>query len=124
MLLRTGPAGAVELLRMKRRRPLFKAGETVRVRSREEIASLLDSHNKTDGCFFTAQMWQSCGRSFKVIKPVVKVYDEYRAEMCRTKIPLYILERSICSGSQGEFETKCDRSCYLLWHENWLEKVI
>ena len=97
-------------------------GDTVRVRSREEIACLLDNLSKTDGCLFMPKMWESCGRHFKVVKIVANIYDEYRAEMCRTKIPLYILGQSICNGDMEEFDSRCDRSCYFLWHENWLEK--
>jgi len=64
----------------------------------------------------------SCGKTFKVVKVVTNIYDEYRAEMCPTRGPLYILERSICDGDMGELALRCDRSCYYLWHENWLEK--
>jgi hypothetical protein len=107
---------------LQKRHPLFKPGDMVRVRSREEVGVLLDSFSKTDGCLFMPRMWRSCDRHFKIVKIVDDIYDEYRAEMCRTRIPLYILEGAICDGDMEELDLRCDRTCYYLWHENWLEK--
>jgi hypothetical protein len=108
---------------MKKHRTLFRPGDIVCVHSREKIAGVLDDLSRTEGCLFMPKMWESCGRHFKVMKIVANVYDEYLAEMCRTRIPLYVLEQSICDGDMNEFDSRCDRSCYFLWHENWLERA-
>lgn len=107
---------------MKKRRPLFHAGDTVRVRSRDEINRFLGDRLKTDGCLFMPVMWKFCGHSFSVSKVVINFYDEYRAQMCRVKGPFYILDGVICDGDMGDSTTRCDRSCHHIWHENWLER--
>ena len=106
---------------MLRNRGRYKSGEIIRIRLESEIRRRLDPHFGTDGCLFMAGMWKFCGQSIRVIKPVSYVYDEYRGLMCRTKFPLYILDGAICDGSSGEFVRRCDRTCYFLWHEDWLE---
>jgi hypothetical protein len=106
---------------MKKRHPRFRPGNILRVRAWAEIAARLDGSGKTDGCLFTAAMRQFCDQHIRVVKTVVTVYDEHRAEMCRTRVPLYILEGAICNGDAGEWRQRCDRSCYYLWHEDWLD---
>jgi hypothetical protein len=112
-----------EIVTLRWWRTLYKPGDIVRVRSRKEIAPYLDDFAKADGCLFMPRMACSCGKTYKVVKVVNNFYDEYRAEMYPTRVPLYILERSICDGDMGELALRCDRSCYYLWHENWLENT-
>jgi hypothetical protein len=104
------------------RKPKFAGGDTVRVRSREEISKSVDSLGKLDGCLMMDQMWEYCDRSFKVLKVVNNFFDEYQYKMYKTRSPLYILEALICNGAVKSFDHTCDRSCYILWHEDWLEK--
>ena len=102
--------------------PKLKAGGIVRVRPAESIRRSLDNFNKADGCLFMNQMWEYCGQEYKVLKVVNNFFDEYRYKMYKTRSPLCILDGIICSGITDEFQHRCDRSCYLLWHEKWLEK--
>jgi len=103
--------------------PKFQAGDIVRVKSIEIISQSLDNFLKTDGCLFMNQMQEFCGQSFKILKVVNNFFDEYRYKMYKTKSPLYILDGVICNGLTDEFQNRCDRSCYLMWHEKWLEKA-
>lgn len=41
--------------------------------------------------------------------------------MHKTRFPLYILEELICDGYAKSLSFRCDRSCYFMWHEHWLE---
>jgi hypothetical protein len=68
-------------------------------------------------------MWRYCGGETRVVKPVIVVYDEHLGEMRRTREPLYVLEGAICDGMSGEPRFRCDRTCYFLWHEDWLERT-
>lgn len=102
--------------------PKFNIGEIVKVRSKEEIAKSLDWFNKLDGCLFMDQMWEYCGQRFKILKIVRNFFDEYKYKMYRPRVPLYLLESLICKGEVKSFGKQCDRSCYLLWHEDWLEE--
>jgi len=102
--------------------PKLKAGDIVIVRPAESIRRSLDNFNKVDGCLFMNQMWEYCGQEYKALKVVNNFFDEYQDKMYKTRSPLYILDGIICDGIADEFQHRCDRSCYLLWHEEWLEK--
>jgi len=102
--------------------PKFSIGDNVRVRSKEEILRNLSPINKLEGCLMMDQMWQFCGKGFKILKVVNNFFDEYQYKMYKVRSPLYILEGLICDGVVKSFEHGCDRSCYILWHEDWLEK--
>lgn len=101
----------------------FSPGSNVRVKKKDEILKTLDPLNKREGCLFMGQMWEYCGREFKVSKRINSFFDEYQHQMLKTRVPLYILEGLICEGTTAAFNFQCDRSCYLFWHEEWLEKI-
>ena len=100
----------------------FKAGDVVKVRSREQIMEGLDTLNSHEGCGIMNQMWEYCGKRFKILKVLNHFFDEYRFRMYRPRAPFYILEGLICDGEVDSFPHRCDRSCYIIWHEDWLEK--
>jgi hypothetical protein len=104
------------------KKPQFAAGDAVKVRSRQEISKNVDSFDRLDGCLMMDQMWEFCGKGFKILKVVNNFFDEYVYKMYKVRSPLYILEGLICNGAVQSFEHGCDRSCYILWHEDWLEK--
>ncbi len=103
--------------------PKFSVGDIVRVRLKEEILQGLDPFNKLEGCLFMNEMWAYCGKKFKVIKLVNNFFDEYRYKMYKTRSHLYILDGLLCNGIVEIFDHTCDRSCYLLWHEEWFEGI-
>ncbi len=103
--------------------PGFQVGERVRVASADRIRQSLDDSDRADGCLPMDQMLRFCGSEFKVLRVVENVFDEHRLKMYRTNSPLYILEGIICDGIIPSFDHRCDRSCYLLWHEDWLENI-
>jgi len=109
-----------KIFKIKReiRVPKFDISEKVRVRKKEKIAQTLDINKKLDGCLFMNQMCKFCEKEFKVINIVRNVYYK---KMLKTKKPLYMLQGVVCNGSSDEFGERCDRKCYLLWHEDWLE---
>jgi len=104
-----------------RKQPRFREGESVIVRSREEIMMGLDTRGRRDNCLMTAQMWECCGRQVKVLKVVRHLFDEHKGKLYRSNVPLYILDKTICHGRTDIFPKHCDRNCYLLWHEDWLD---
>lgn len=98
----------------------LKAGDLVRVRSREEIQATLDIWKELKGCLFMPEMWSYCGTTQRVLKSVERIVDErdYRVKRCRGVI---LLEGVICPGT--ELFGRCDRSCFFFWREEWLEKI-
>jgi hypothetical protein len=103
------------------REPLgLKAGDMVRVRSREEILETLGSWGDFKGCAFMPEMWSYCGTSQRVLKPVRRFVDErdYQVKQCKG---LIILDGVMCQGTATFGQ--CDRSCFYFWREEWLTKV-
>ena len=100
--------------------PGWKAGDEVRVKSREAIRATLDHWNELKGCAFLEYMWQYCGTTKKVLQSMTRFLDErdYRVKKCRGII---LLEGVICRGTP--VFGPCDRCCHLFWREEWLERV-
>jgi hypothetical protein len=98
----------------------LRAGDTVRVRSREEIQATLDRWKELKGCAFLEYMWQYCDTTQRVLQPMERFLDErdYRVKKCKGII---LLEGIICHGTP--VFGRCDRCCHLFWREEWLEKI-
>jgi len=52
------------------------------------------------------------------VHQVPRVYEH--GETVPTRAPLYILEGAHCSGAALAPKESCDRSCALMWHQDWL----
>ena len=98
----------------------LKAGDLVRVRSREEVLATLDTWKEVKGCLFMPEMWAFCGTIQRVLKPVRRIVDErdYQVKKCKGVV---LLEGVTCQGT--ELFGSCDRSCYFFWREEWLERA-
>lgn len=98
----------------------FKAGDLVRVRTREEINSTLDPFKELKGCAFLPEMYQYCGTQQRVLKSMQRFMDErdYKLKKVRGVI---LLENVICNGTPTF--GPCDRCCFLFWRVEWLEKI-
>jgi len=96
------------------------AGDLVRVRSKEEIVSTLNSWDQLKRCAFMEEMWPYCGTKQRVLKRVEKFLDErdYLIKKCNG---IVILENLLCEGTK-DFGP-CDRACFYFWREEWLEKL-
>ena len=98
----------------------LKQGDMVRIRSKEEIQSTLNRWNSLRGCAFMEEMWPYCGTINRVFRRVDKFLDE-RTYLVRKCKGIVLLEGVICHGTK-DFGS-CDRSCFLFWREEWLEKI-
>ena len=109
---------------MKYKKPAkFREGDVVRVRSKSDVLSSVDTPNKFLESLFVDQILDYCGKQFKVYKILYHYFDEHKYRMFKVIEPLYMLDGLICYGEDEMFEVKCNRSCYLFLHETWLEKV-
>jgi hypothetical protein len=90
------------------------------VRSQEEIEATLNHLRQARGCTFMAEMASYCGTVQQVLKPMERFVDErdLRVKKCKG---LILLEGVMCQGTT-EFG-RCDRSCFMFWREEWLEKI-
>jgi hypothetical protein len=98
----------------------LKPGDLVRVRSREEIQATLNSWKELKGCAFLEYMWQYCGTTQRVLKPLERFLDERDYKVKKTR-GVILLEGVYCTGTP--VFGQCDRSCLLFWREEWLEKI-
>jgi len=98
----------------------LQAGDLVRVRTKEEIEATLNHWGQLKGCGFMPEMEQYCGTTQRVLKRMERFVDERDLRVKRTK-GIVFLEGVFCQGT-ADFGS-CDRSCYLFWREEWLEKL-
>jgi len=98
----------------------LKAGDLVRVRSQEEIEATLNHWRQLRGCTFMPEMVEYCGTTQRVHKFMERFVDErdLRVKRCNGII---LLEGVLCQGT-ADFG-RCDRSCFIFWREEWLEKI-
>ncbi|HEY8453343.1 MAG: hypothetical protein FWJ70_02045 [Micromonosporaceae bacterium] len=105
--------------RPRRHRPL-RAGELVRVRSREEILSTLDADGDLGGLPFMPEMLRYAGQEFRVQARAHKTCDTVTMTGTSRR-----LERTVhlaglrCDGSA---HGGCQAGCLLFWREEWLAR--
>jgi hypothetical protein len=97
-------------------------GDIVKILQRTEIEKILDDWRKYKGCSFMDQMYDYCGKTYKVLKNIDYFYDEARQKLVRCK-DIVILEGAMCNGKRTLYKQKCDRNCFLFWHSSWFMKV-
>lgn len=98
----------------------LQAGEYVRVRSLPEIDGTLNQWRQLKGCTFMPEMAEYCGTRQRVLKPMKRFVDERDLRVKKSN-GIILLEGVVCKGT-AEFGS-CDRSCFVFWREEWLEKV-
>jgi hypothetical protein len=100
--------------------PALKAGDLVRVKSREEITATLGLFKDLQGLTFMPEMWQYCGTQQRVFKPLVRFFDE-REYQIRKARGIVLLDGLLCEGTA--IFGPCDRSCFFFWREEWLDRI-
>ena len=100
----------------------LRVGDTVEVKSREEILATLDLRGALDALPFMPEMLRYCGRRYKVYKRADKTceYVDFPRYSTRRMFHTVHLEGLRCD---GEHHDGCDASCLLFWKEVWLKRV-
>jgi hypothetical protein len=96
----------------------LQPGEWIEVKSRDEILSTLDQNAKHRGLRFVPEMYDFCGRRFRVFKRVEKICIENTPDVRRITNTV-LLAGGICQGGG----IGCDRACFHFWREAWLRRV-
>src|SRR6266480_4878278 len=99
---------------------MLKAGDVVEVRSREEILGTLDSHGRLDGLPFMPEMFEFCGRTFRVYRRAEKTCDTIMECRSRRMRDTVHLEGVRCD---GDAHGGCEAGCLIFWKEAWLRPV-
>lgn len=108
---------------MKRRHKVL-AGDSVVVRSPEEILSTLDADGTLDGLPFMPEMLNMCGKSFRVerraeqtcvdVAPPAQPHRRFAAD------DVVFLDGPRCDGGGHD---GCKRGCKVFWKEAWLRPI-
>ncbi len=99
----------------------FRAGDTVEVRSREEILASLDEHGRLGGMPFMPEMLQFCGRRMTVAAVAHKACDTAGGTWQNRRLDTTVhLVGARCDGSAHD---GCQAACNLFWRDEWLRPV-
>jgi hypothetical protein len=98
----------------------LQPGDTVRIRSRQEVAATLNADLLNRGMGFDAEMARFCGRMAKVERRVDRIIDEHTGRMITMRNPCLVLENVVC---EGAYNVNCPRAIIPYWREAWLEKI-
>lgn len=102
-------------------RPLnLRAGEWIEVRSQAEILETLDKNGRLDNLPFMPEMFEYCGRRFRVYKRADKTCDYTQEWSIRRVTDAVHLEDGRCDGSG---HSGCEASCLIFWKEAWLKRA-
>jgi len=101
----------------------LQPGDTVEVRSKEEIARTIDGKGKTRGLWFDWEMVPYCGGRYRVRDRVERIIDERTGRMIEIGSDCLILDNVVCSGECSTGHWLCPRASYPYWREAWLRRV-
>src|SRR6185436_9492010 len=98
-----------------------KAGDWVRVKSKEEILKTLDKNGRLDGLPFMPQMFKDCGQRVQAFKRAHKTCDTIaglQTGYIGRKLPDGVHLEFRCD---GKAHGGCQAQCLIFWKEAWLE---
>ncbi len=98
-------------------------GQSVRVRSKKEIAETLTPNSKHKGLRFDQEMLAYCGKTARVRAKVERFVDEKTGKLVVLSSDCYILEGCICRSDVSYGRWFCPRGIFAWWRECWLEVV-
>lgn len=101
----------------------LKAGDWVRVKTKEEILRTIDRRQLNRGLSFDVEMTPYCGKVFQVKQIVRQILDEVTGEMVPMKNPCIVLDGVVCGSHYSPCRLMCPRAIPPYWREIWLEPV-
>jgi hypothetical protein len=97
----------------------LRAGERVRVKSKEEILTTLDQRGWNRGMEFSREMLAHCGNEFTVLRPVDRIIRDRSGKMVNMKQTV-LLEGLVY---KDLVRLAAPRAEFMYWRECWLERV-
>jgi hypothetical protein len=97
----------------------LEAGEWVEIRPKREILGTLDEKGQLEGLPFMPQMFQYCGKRFRVSKRAHKTCDTVFPVRGRRMANAVHLE----TRCDGQAYGGCQAGCLIFWKEAWLRRV-
>ena len=99
----------------------LKAGEWVRVKTRDEIALTLDRQGKNRGLAFTVEMLPFCRGTYRILRRLEKMIHEPTRKLVDVEDTV-ILDNVTCDGCHI-LRGGCPRENYQFWREIWLQRI-
>ncbi len=99
---------------------MFRTGDMVEVRSKEEILGTLGPDGRLDRLQFMPEMLRHCGRRYRVSGVAHKTCDTATLLMGRRMHDAVFLEDLRCDGSA---HGGCQARCLFFWKTKWLKPV-
>lgn len=96
------------------------AGDWIEVRSKEEILSTLDRNGRLGELPFMPQMFQYCGRRFRIYKSAYKTCDTVSGHYAGRSLPDCVHLNLRCD---GQAYSGCQAGCLIFWKNAWLKPV-
>jgi hypothetical protein len=97
----------------------LRAGDWVEVRSKEEVLETLNKNGRLQELPFMPQMFQYCGKRFRVFKRAHKTCDTVNPVAGRRIADTVHLDIRCDGKAYGG----CQAACLLFWKESWLKPV-
>jgi hypothetical protein len=101
----------------------LKPGESVRVKSPEEIRATLNVQGRNRGMWFDQEMVKYCGQRYTVEMRVDRLIDEVTGKMLSMKYPCIQLQGVTCAGECTADRLGCPRGINAYWREIWLQRA-
>ena len=98
----------------------LRAGDLAEVRSREDILATLNREARLDALPFMPEMFQYCGKRYRVFKRADKTCDTISTTGTRRLFHTVHLEGLRCD---GQAHGGCQALCLLFWKEAWLRRA-
>jgi hypothetical protein len=99
----------------------LQPGESVRVRSRQEIRATLDRRGRNRGLSFDPEMLPYCGTTRRVDRRVRRLIDDITGRMIEPPGDCVVLEGAVC---RGLYHGLCTRQTDTYWREAWLTRDV
>jgi hypothetical protein len=101
----------------------LRAGELVRIKSKEQIRETLGPDRKNRGLLFDVEMAPFCGGEYRVRRRVERIINEKTGVMIALPRDCIMLEGVYCKGRLSKDRLFCPRSIPSYWREIWLERA-
>jgi hypothetical protein len=99
----------------------LRAGELVRVKTKQEIELTLDAESRNRGLRFDVEMLRFCGGEYRVQARIDRLILERAGRLLEVKNPCIILEGVMATGEYNGFNPENES---IFWREIWLERVV
>src|SRR5262249_5121102 len=102
----------------------LRAGDWVEVRTKDEILRSLDKNGRLQELPFMPQMFEYCGKRFKIYKRAHKTCDTVTGSRTGTYLGKRLADSvHLNLRCDGKAYDGCQAGCLIFWKEAWLKPI-